>query len=320
MARGSGSGLERAQPLLGSATDIARAHTATVDYIAPALAPRPRGTRPWLATPPLQLILPPAKAPEEGFLLVVLGPSDCVLTRRDGQASMPCARGRLLVGDALARGKRLAAHLLQHQAPEVWAAMLADDGGRAARAFFHVLLACAPHDAAPAGYCWSCPDIVVSFLLEYEPWLRAAADAVAAVRQVPDTLLPELAQTQLQHMAQVCMRRLEQQARAANTMLLDCCLDTLGPPWHPELFNEWGDRIPVLGIPEAAGATSCQGPFHLPPAVALLPYRFNSTEFGPPTTVAAQPVPKQVSTYKQAPVRDILTAEALNEIYQWFRC
>jgi hypothetical protein len=58
----------------------------------------------------------------------------------------------------------------------------------------------------------------------------------------------------------------------------------------------------------------------LPPAVARLPYHFSSTEFGPLTTVAAPPVPEQVSTYKPATIRDVLTAEALDEIYQWFRC
>jgi hypothetical protein len=115
------------------------------------------------------------------------------------------------------------------------------------------------------------------------------------------------------------MGQLEQQAQAANAMLSDCCSDTPGPPWHSGLFAEWGDRIPVLGIPEAVGATSCREPFHLPPAVARPPYCFNSTEFGTPTTVAAPPVPAQVSAYKPATVRDILTAEALCEIYQWFR-
>jgi hypothetical protein len=64
---------------------------------------------------------------------------------------------------------------------------------------------------------------------EFEQWLRAAADAVAAVRRVPDTLLPELAQTQPQHTAPVSMQQLEQQAQAANTMLCDCCRDTQGP-------------------------------------------------------------------------------------------
>jgi hypothetical protein len=58
----------------------------------------------------------------------------------------------------------------------------------------------------------------------------------------------------------------------------------------------------------------------LPPAVARLPYRFNWTEFCLQTTVAAPPVPAQVSTFKPATIRDILTAEALDEICQWFRC
>jgi hypothetical protein len=137
--------------------------------------------------------------------------------------------------------------------------MLDADGRSAVRATFHVLLACTPHDSAPPGHTWSQIDIVIFSRQESAPLFKVALDAV---RQLPDTASPELAQEQ--PAAPVPMEQLEQQARAANAMLRNSCLDTQAPPWQPGLFAEWGDRIPVLGIPAAVGSTSCREPFHLP--------------------------------------------------------
>jgi hypothetical protein len=58
--------------------------------------------------------------------------------------------------------KRLAGTLFPLQAPEIWAAVLCSDGDSAARASFHVLFACAPHDSAPAGYVWAAPAAIAA--------------------------------------------------------------------------------------------------------------------------------------------------------------
>jgi hypothetical protein len=74
-----------------------------------------------------------------------------------------------------------------------------------------------------------------------------------------------------------------------------------------------------VGIPADVGATSCRAQLDLSEDAARLPYRFNSSKYQPPRTVAAPPVPEQGSAYKPASVRDILNADALEQIYQWFR-
>jgi hypothetical protein len=114
------------------------------------------------------------------------------------------------------------------------------------------------------------------------------------------------------------MAQLVRDAERAKALLREHCEGTPGPAWQLDLFKSWGQHMPVVGISVDVGATSCREQLDLSEDAARLPYRFNSTEFLPPRTAAAPPVPAQLSTYKPAFVRGILTAEALDQIYQWF--
>jgi hypothetical protein len=106
---------------------------------------------------------------------------------------------------------------------------------------------------------------------------------------------------------------------AANSLLRDHLNAAVGPPENPNLFKEWAMRIPVVGTAPDVSATPCTGRFDLPDSIARRPFLFHATRFDPPTTTAAPPVPKQASDYQPKSVRDILTPEALREIYHWFR-
>jgi hypothetical protein len=77
--------------------------------------------------------------------------------------------------------------------------------------------------------------------------------------------------------------------------------------------------VPVVGLPPDATSSSCSGRFDLPESIARRPFLFHAARFDPPSTVAAPPIPEQASDYQPASVRDILTPEALREIYHRFR-
>jgi hypothetical protein len=217
---------------------------------------------------------------------------------------------------ALLRGKSLAAILLRW-APEVWAAVLPADGSGAAGALFHALVACAPGDDAPEGHRWVSPDVLASTLPHTAPWLAAARDALAAMRVLPaSTVQARLGEAS--RAAAVPMTQLVRDAEQANALLSEHCERSPGPAWQPYLFKSWGQRVPAVGVPADVRVTSCRAQLDLSEGAARLPYRFNSNKYRPPRTVAAPPVPEQRSTYKPSSGRHILTAGALEQIYQWF--
>jgi hypothetical protein len=267
-----------------------------------------------LSTP--LLVIPPAAL--GGFRLIIFGPSDSVLVTGGAWPALPGEAAQCHRSVALLRGKFLAASLLPRRAPEVWSAVLPSDGHKAASALFHALVACAPDDDAPAGHRWIAPYVLAAAQPHTAPWLAAAADALAAVQELPtSTVLARLdgsRSTQAVPMAQ-----LVRDAEQANALLRKHCERTPCPAWQPDLFTSWGERVPAVGIPADVGATSCREQLDLSEDAVRLPFCFSSPEFWPPRSAAAPPVPAQRSTYKPASVRDILTAEALEQIYQWFR-
>jgi hypothetical protein len=105
----------------------------------------------------------------------------------------------------------------------------------------------------------------------------------------------------------------------ANALLSDHFDNAIRPPGNLDLFKEWAMCVPAAGLPPNASSTSCTGRFYLPNSTARRPFLFNSKRFDQPSTAAAPPIQEQVSDYHQASVHDILTQEALREIYHWFR-
>jgi hypothetical protein len=194
-----------------------------------------------LSTPPRSCLLSALATeltPVElgGFLLVIFGHADSVLTTREDMQVLPGEAGRFPRGVALLRGKLLAARLIPRHAPEVWAAVLPADGRNAACATSHALVACAPRDDAPPSYCWLAAEALVAAQQEAAQWLAAAADAVAAVRSLPSTTAQSL-RSAAGHGPAAPMAQLVRDADRANALLRDHCERTAGPAWQPNLFR-----------------------------------------------------------------------------------
>jgi hypothetical protein len=248
-------------------------------------------------------------------VIVILGPVDRVLAADARPSALPGSTHAMLRGPALAWAKTTAQALFPRQAPEVWAAVCTPGSKQPAGHAFHILVACAPHDAAQPGWTWTRPPDIAAARPAAEAWLRAAADAVAAVRQIPT---PPRTFHSRPAEASPSMAQLWRDGCTANALLRDHFNHAVGPPGNPNLFKEWAMRVPVVGLPPDTSSASCSGRFDLPYSIARRPFLFHAARFDPPNTVAAPPIPAQVSDYRPASV-DILTLEALREMYHWFR-
>jgi hypothetical protein len=114
------------------------------------------------------------------------------------------------------------------------------------------------------------------------------------------------------------MAQLWHTRRDANDLLRAHLNGAAAPPGYPGLFTSWAACIPTVGLPPDVAYSSCMGRFDLPESIARLQFLFNAPRFDPPTTVPSPPIPKQTSDYSPASVHDILTPEALRDIYHWF--
>jgi hypothetical protein len=118
-------------------------------------------------------------------ILIIRCPDNRVLATNGHPSTLPARAGMMLSGSTLEWAKAEACSLFPRQAPEAWAAVRAADSDNLASPTFHGLVACAPHDAAPPGWAWKRPAEISAARPDEEAWIRAAADAVAVVRQMP---------------------------------------------------------------------------------------------------------------------------------------
>jgi hypothetical protein len=96
-------------------------------------------------------------------------------------------------------------------------------GGRAAAgSFFHVLVACAPYDDAPICFRWVTPAVLAAAQPHTGPWLAAAADALAAVRELPAATVRARRDSAGRSQA-VPMAQLVRDAERANALLREHC-------------------------------------------------------------------------------------------------
>jgi hypothetical protein len=242
-------------------------------------------------------------------VLVILGPNDSVLAAGGRPSVLPASNHAMLHGQALAWAKAEAQALFPRRAQEVWATVCAPGDGRPADADLHVLIACAPNDAALPWWALTALPEVVAARQAADPWLRAAADAVAAVRQM--AALPSDPHAQPPHDEDSpSMPQLWRDGCTANLLLRDHLNVAVWQPGNPNLFKEWAMRIPVVGMAPDVSSTSCTGRFDLQDSIARLQFLFHAKRLDLQATVAAPPIPEQILDYQPKSVRDILMQEA----------
>jgi hypothetical protein len=194
----------------------------------------------WACTPATFLLVHEGAGPD-CVGLVILCPEDRVLTACGDPSALQGSQNRMLHGPALVFGKGLAVWLFPCQAVEVWAAVLTSDSDCAASATFHVLVACSPHDAAPAGYAWTRQAAIAAARPEAAAWLLAVADAVTAVRRMPEAV-PAFAPWTARSSSSPSMAQLWQCACEANEALQRYCDSLAGqvglPAGQPCLFAD----------------------------------------------------------------------------------
>jgi hypothetical protein len=115
--------------------------------------------------------------------------------------------------------------------------VLPGEGRAATSASFHVLVACAPGENAPAGQRWISPAALSEASPFAAPWLLAAAEALSAVRELP---APASREPRGSAPGRRGMAQLLRDAEEANSLLRAHCEQTPGPAWQPDLFRSWG--------------------------------------------------------------------------------
>jgi hypothetical protein len=187
--------------------------------------------------------------------LLILGQVDHMLAGRQDPGSLPGTPRPLDRKQALLNGQRTVAAFFQDEHPEVWTAVLPQGSPRPAAARLHVLVACAPNSSAPLKYEWHAPEAVSTARLEAIPWLRAAAHAVASVRDFPDApgrRTPALGPSREPDMT---FAELRSRARHANEILRSHFLTAKVSPAHADTLRQWSYWIPQDSISQATAAT-----------------------------------------------------------------
>jgi hypothetical protein len=295
--------------------------------LADAPTANPEGVAP--RSPPLGLPPPPYPPPrakvsaaledaDAGTFLLILGPADHVLAGRLDPGSLPGTLRPLDRKRALAYGQRAVADLFPGAHPEVWAAGLPLELPQTTAARLHVLVACAPDSSAPQEYAWHAPEAVGAARPEAIPWLRAAAHAVASVRDFPNEPGSRTPTPEPSHEPGLSFAELRRRARHANEILRSHLLAAEVPPAHAETLRQWSYRIPLNGISQAAAATTRRSRYPLSPDAANGPFNFNSEMSDAPLTAPAPPVPAQQSDFQPSSIRDILYPWAVSAIDAWF--
>jgi hypothetical protein len=179
-----------------------------------------------------------------------------VLAGRLDPGSLPGTPRPLDRKQALVYGQRAVADLFPGAHPEVWAAVLSQESPRAAVARLHVLVACAPDSSAPQEYAWHAPEAVGAARSEAIPWLRAAAHAIASVRDFPDAPGRRTPMPEPSHEPDMSFAELRGRARHANEILRSHLLAAEVPPAQAETLRQWSYWIPLDGISQATAATT----------------------------------------------------------------
>jgi hypothetical protein len=173
-----------------------------------------------------------------GTFLVILGPADRVLAGRLDPGSLPGTPLPLDRKQALVYGQRTAAGLFPGAHREVWAAVLPRESQQPASARLHVLVACAPEGTAPEEYAWHDPDVVSAARPKVIPWLRAAADAVASVRDFPAVPVGRAAAPAMTGEPDLTFDELHCRAQHANEILRAHLLAADVAPKHKETLRQ----------------------------------------------------------------------------------
>jgi hypothetical protein len=241
-----------------------------------------------------------------------------VLAGRLDQGSLPGTPLQLDRKQALVYGQRTAAGLFPGEHPEMWAAVLPRESQQPTSARLHVLIACASHGTAPKEYAWHDPDVVSAALQGAIPWLLAAADAVASVRDFPGVPVSRAAAPAMTDEPDLTFYELSCRAQHANEILHAHLLAVEVAPKHKETLRQWADRVPRDGVSQAVSATTRRSRFPLHDNAADDTFNFNSEYFDPPLMQPAPQVPAQRSDFRPSSIKDILYQWAISAIDEWF--
>jgi hypothetical protein len=157
-------------------------------------------------------------------------------------------------------------------------------------------------------------------LPEETPWLRAAADAVASVRGIPDAPSDRAAGPEIPDEPDLTFAELRARQLYANEILRAHLLAADVSPRHAETLRQWAYRVSPDGISQAVAATTRRSRFPLQADAADDPFNFNSEFFDPTLTRPAPPVPAQQSDFHPSSINDILHLWAISAIDEWFAC
>jgi hypothetical protein len=260
----------------------------------------------------------PLEDADVGTFLLILGPTDHLLAGRQDPGGLPGTPRPLDRKQALVYGQRAAAAFFPSEHPEVWAAIVPRQPTGTAAAHLHVLVACAPNSPGPHEWAWQPPETIGAAGPEAIPWLLAAADAVASVRNFPDAPSRRTTAPDIPDEPSLTFAEMRARAQHDNEILRDHFRAARVSSKHAETLRQWSYRIPDDGISQAVAATIRRSQLPLQADAADEPFNFNSEVLDPPHTQPAPPVPAQQSDFRPSSIKDILLPWAVSAIDEWF--